>query len=109
MFNPKSDYALNKGDETSIVYQDANGAITRLTVNDFASAAEFQRWKDWMDMEHHIEEKQDHIYRNHTVCFQGYEDPTHSVADEAAAWGNRKLARDRSMHIGICFCRCDLF
>ena len=49
MFNPKSDYALNKGDETSIVYQDANGAITRLTVNDFASAAEFQRWKDWMD------------------------------------------------------------
>lgn len=22
---------------------------------------------------------------------------------------NRKLARDRSRHIGICFCRCDLF
>lgn len=51
MFNPKSDYALNKGDETSIVYQDANGAITRLTVNDFSSAAEFQRWKDWMDID----------------------------------------------------------
>lgn len=93
MFNPKSDYALNKGDETSIVYQDANGAITRLTVNDFASAAEFQRWKDWMDMEHHIEEKQDHIYRNHTVCFQGYEDPTHSVADEAAAWEQQEAGQ----------------
>lgn len=66
MFNPKSDYALNKGDVTSIVYQDANGAITRLTVNDFASAAEFQRWKDWMDMEHHIEEKQEsHLPESH--------------------------------------------
>ena len=93
MFNPKSDYALNKGDETSIVYQDANGAITRLTVNDFSSAAEFQRWKDWMDMEHHIEEKQDHIYRNHTVCFQGYEDPTHSVVDEAAAWEQQEAGQ----------------
>ena len=71
----------------------ANGAITRLTVNDFASAAEFQRWKDWMDMEHHIEEKQDHIYRNHTVCFQGYEDPTHSVADEAAAWEQQEAGQ----------------
>ena len=50
-------------------------------------------WKDWMDMEHHIEEKQDHIYRNHTVCFQGYEDPTHSVADEAAAWEQQKAGQ----------------
>lgn len=31
MYNAKSDYALNKLDQASIVYQDAEGHITRLT------------------------------------------------------------------------------
>ena len=49
MFDPKSDYALNKKDPDAIVYIDAAGTLTRLTLADFSSQEEFQRWKTWSD------------------------------------------------------------
>ena len=49
MFDPKSDYALNKLDPNAIVYKSADGIHTRLTREDFASEEEFQRWKAWSD------------------------------------------------------------
>ena len=67
MFNRKSDYALNKKNRTSIIYIDAYDNITQLTAKDFSSEKEFRKWKNWMNMKTHTEEKKDHIHRNRTV------------------------------------------
>ena len=49
MFDPKSDYALNKKDQEAIVYPSATGVHIRLTREDFASDEEFRFWKDFSD------------------------------------------------------------
>ena len=49
MFNPKSDYALNKLDKNAIVCPSATGVHIRLTCEDFASEEEFRRWKTLSD------------------------------------------------------------
>ena len=49
MFDPKSDYALNKKDQEAIVCPSATGVHIRLTREDFASEEEFLRWKAWSD------------------------------------------------------------
>lgn len=67
MFNRKSDYALNKKNRTSIIYIDIYENITQLTAKDFSSEKEFRKWKNWMNMKTHTEEKKNHIHRNHTV------------------------------------------
>lgn len=53
MFDTKSDYALNKMDPEAIVYIDSRGTLIRLTVENFASPEEFQRWKEWSDGDYH--------------------------------------------------------
>lgn len=89
MFNRKSDYALNKKDKTSIIYIDAYGNITQLTAKDFSSEKEFRKWKNWMNMKAHTEEKKDHVYRNHSVSldyfreFSGYSSGASDEQDEA--------------------------
>ena len=55
MFDPKSDYALNKMAPDAIVYMDAAGKVTRLTLADFADLEEFQRWKAWSDEDYQKE------------------------------------------------------
>ena len=74
MFNRKSDYALNKKNMASIVYKDAYDNVIQLTVDDFSSEKEFRKWKNWMNMKAHTEEKKDHVYRNHTVSLDGFEE-----------------------------------
>lgn len=74
MFNRKSDYALNKKEQSSIVYKDAYDNIIQLTVDDFSSEKEFRKWKNWINMKAHTEEKKDHVYRNHTVSLDGFEE-----------------------------------
>ena len=49
MFDPKSDYAMNKKDPSAIVYIDASGTLIRLTQADFSGPDEFHRWKAWSD------------------------------------------------------------
>lgn len=71
MFDPKSDYALNKMDPEAIVYIDSSGTLIRLTVENFASPEEFQRWKAWSDADYHELEKENHIFSNHTVPATG--------------------------------------
>ena len=68
MFNRKTDHALNKKGPTAIIYRDVYGNFIRLTVQDFSSLKEFRKWKNWMQLKNHAEEKKDHLYRNHTVC-----------------------------------------
>ena len=49
MFDPKSDFALNKKDREAIVCKSATGVHIRLTCEDFASKEEFDTWKQWSD------------------------------------------------------------
>ena len=71
MFDPKSDYALNKMAPDAIVYMDAAGEVTRLTQADFSSLEEFQLWKAWSDENYHDTEKASHIFYNHTRSLHG--------------------------------------
>ena len=48
MFDKKSEYALNKYDQDSIIYISVSGHI-RLTRADFSSEEEFLKWKAWSD------------------------------------------------------------
>lgn len=57
MFNPRSDYALNKLDPDAIVYKSVDGVHIRLTCADFASEDEFQRWKNLSDDDYEDMEK----------------------------------------------------
>ena len=79
MFDRKSSYALNKKDSDAIIYKDAYGSITRLTVSDFGSIKEFRKWKNWAKMKGYTEEKKEHIHRNHTVSMTGFEELLDSI------------------------------
>ena len=56
MFDKKSEYALNKHDQDSIIYISVSGHI-RLTRADFSSEEEFLKWKAWSDEDYHEREK----------------------------------------------------
>ncbi len=56
MFDKKSEYALNKYDQNSIIYISVSGRI-RLTRADFSSEEEFLKWKAWSDADYHQTEK----------------------------------------------------
>ena len=56
MFDKKSEYALNKHDQDSIIYISVSGHI-RLTRADFFSEEEFLKWKAWSDEDYHEREK----------------------------------------------------
>ncbi len=49
MFDVKSDFALNKAREDTIVYKSVTGVHTELKQEDFSSSEEFLRWKKWSD------------------------------------------------------------
>lgn len=96
MFNRKSSYALNKKDDSAIVYIDANENLTRLTREDFASEEEFLKWKSWSDAEYHASEKRDHVYANHTLALDELSDEAASVP-AMDAW--MELEHDRMEQI----------
>lgn len=71
MFNPKSDYALNKKDQDAIICPSASGVHIRLTREDIISEKEFQQWKEWSDKNYHQTELMEHIYAIHTLSLTG--------------------------------------
>lgn len=71
MLNPKSDYALNKMDPKAIVYIDSRGTLIRLTVENFASPEEFQRWKKWSDGDYHKIDNAGAVFSRRTLSLQG--------------------------------------
>ena len=79
MFDPKSDYALNKKDPDAIVYIDAAGTLTRLTLADFSSLEEFQRWKAWSDESYHQIENADLALSKHTLSLHGLSEKATAV------------------------------
>ena len=79
MFNPKSDYALNKMDPEAIVYIDSRGTLIRLTVENFASPEEFQRWKKWSDSDYHKIDNAGVAFSKRTLSLQGLSEQTIAV------------------------------
>lgn len=49
---------------------DADGNLIRLTCDDFASATEFQRWKDWSDSDLRKEENADHKQSDNSISLE---------------------------------------
>lgn len=66
MFDRKSLHALNKKSKHEIVYMDASHKASKLTAADFDSEAEYEKWKCWLNEAYHEEEKQSHLYYDHT-------------------------------------------
>lgn len=79
MFYNKSDYALNKKDTNAIVYQAADGSITRLTRNEFSTEEEFLFWKTLSDSDYHHSDLADHIHSIHTLSLENLYEGTLTV------------------------------
>ena len=80
MFDPKSDYALNKLDKEAIVCPSTTGIHIRLTCKDFASEAEFQKWKIWSDKNYHQAELTEHVYTVNTLSMTGLSEAATATA-----------------------------
>ena len=79
MFDPKSDYALNKKDPDAIVYINAAGTLTQLTLADFSSLEEFQQWKAWSDESYHQIENADLALSKRTLSLRGLSEKATAV------------------------------
>lgn len=79
MFNAKSDYALNKRDQDTIIYQTALGPIL-LTRSDFDNEVEFRRWKDWSDQNYHQTEQANRPSEEH-LLWDDYAESTAVLLD----------------------------
>ena len=79
MFNPKSDYALNKLDKDAIVCPSATGIHIRLTRENFVSEDEFLRWKAVSDEDYRKTECAEHIQSKNTLSLTGLFDVTTAV------------------------------
>ena len=67
MFDKKSEYALNKHDQDSIIYISVSGRI-RLTRADFSNEEEFLKWKAWSDADYHQTEKKSRSFNDNRVA-----------------------------------------
>lgn len=67
MFDPKSEFALNKMDAEAIVYPDVTGTPQRLTRDDFSTEEEFLFWKNWSDQDYHLRDRENTEENNNTV------------------------------------------
>ena len=78
MFDMKSEYALNKYDQDSIIYISVSGRI-RLTRADFSSEEEFLKWKTWSDADYHETEKKGRSFNDNRVALDDYLDVVGAV------------------------------
>lgn len=67
MFDNKSDYALNKKDQDSIVYSGSDGYVAHITRADFSSEEEFLFWKSWSDADYKETDYTESYFHRHTV------------------------------------------
>ena len=106
MFDKKSDYALNKQDQDSIIYISVNGRI-RLTRADFSSEEEFLKWKAWSDADYHQTEKEGRSFNDNRVALdecldvvgavQSAEDEFFSKLYEADLQAGKKALTERRL------------
>lgn len=67
MFDNKSDYALNKKDQDSIVYSGSDGYVAHITREDFSCEEEFLYWKSWSDADYKETDYADSYFHRHIV------------------------------------------
>ena len=67
MFDSKSDYALNKRDQDSIVYCGSDGYVAHITRADFSSEEEFLFWKSWSDANYKETDYAESYFHRHAV------------------------------------------
>ena len=79
MFDNKSDYALNKKDQDSIVYSGSDGYVAHITRADFSSEEEFLFWKSWSDADYKESDYADSYYHRHTMGLDTIGDNAGSV------------------------------
>ncbi len=80
MFDNKSDYALNKKNQNSIVYCDSTGHITHITSADFFSEEEFLFWKSWSDADYKETDYADSYFHRHIAELDTIGDSAGSIA-----------------------------
>lgn len=99
MFFPKdqNDYALNKADPGAIVYRDRKDRLYRLTLPQFESPEEFERWKRISDESYHGIFKGDHRYYKHKVSLgkQALESTSSAEVERAISHRQSVLRRYR--------------
>lgn len=108
MFDTNTQYALNKRNANAIVYVDAFGEKTEISPAALGEA-EFARWKALIDAELHAEEKEDHIYHNHTISFSDLALAGYTVPDHATVMMEAEEHRERNEFkelLGIAFFTC---
>ena len=59
MFKKDSLYSINKKNPDAVVYKFANGEVSRITREDFATEEEFLAFKAWSDEDLHTEDKRE--------------------------------------------------
>ena len=94
MFDTNTQYALNKRNVNAIVYIDAFGEETEISPETLGDE-EFARWKALMDAELHEEEKENHIYRDHTISFEDLALAGYTVPDHATVMMEAEEHRER--------------
>lgn len=108
MFDTNTQYALNKRNANAIVYVDAFGEKTEISPEALGED-EFARWKALIDAELHDEEKEDHIYHNHTISFSDLALAGYTVPDHATVMMEAEEYRERNEFkelLGIAFFTC---
>ena len=93
MFDKKSDYALNKHDQDSIIYISVNGRI-RLTCADFSSEEEFLKWKAWSDEDYHETQKRGRSFNDKQVDLDDYLDVAGAVPSAEDVFFSELLKAD---------------
>ena len=93
MFDKKSDYALNKHDQDSIIYISVSGRI-RLTCADFSSEEEFLKWKAWSDEDYHETEKRGRSFNDKQVDLDDYLDVAGAVPSAEDVFFSELLKAD---------------
>ena len=108
MFDTNTQYALNKRNANAIVYVDAFGEKTEISPEALGED-EFARWKALMDAELHEEEKEDHIYHDHTISFGDLSPAGYTVPDHATVMMEAEERREREEikeQLGVAFFTC---
>ena len=108
MFDANTQYALNKRNANAIVYVDAFGEKTEISPEALGEE-EFTRWKALIDAELHEQEKEDHIYHDHTISFgdlalTGYTIPDHATVMMEAE--ERREREELKEQLGLAFFTC---
>ncbi len=108
MFDTNTQYALNKRNANAIVYVDAFGEKTEISPKALGED-EFARWKALMDAELHEEEKEDHIYHDHTISFGDISLAGYTVPDYETILIEAEERREREeikAQLGVAFFTC---